>query len=592
MRTFNAGSDGQVDQGLRRLTTEASQDRYGDTFAMLIVAAVRVAWLCRSGSDAEHPFASVISNEMADAILDALKPALSPDIVPTGGIIRAAFNVIVEAVDIIPERGSSSFKDLGIMRLVGFLLTLDVPKFQADGKKLAANSPASADAKEQARRSLTAHPPRPKQAYAGTSDLAKLIFHMRAHVLHSALLTIREYQSSFEYKTANNAQRATKVEHILAESSVILKLSPAIRSHAQIGDMLALMRNVAARNPPPPTMQISESEGDGSFTIILLNESNLSLSVLEYGRATHVALNMGWDVFHRIAGRNIDYTKVVSVDWDKLEITFPALVNVDPRNNTVPGTSILSLNGLDTDEYKQALARHLLNEFRLELAGTVRRPDGALPSLYVLGPTAQPEIDRSAIRAYLDEIARVRNVIFVLTQIIAGQPQRLTSIVKTRFANSAQGQLRNLMHVLASGNGGVPSLELQSGYHKGRNSGRFFGDTDTLHPLGAELGSLVLLLLVYINPFEVMLRSVLEPGFVIHPDFYEFLFVEDCKALTEERASDIFYKVTDQLFNGKKAYSTTSQPPSFGCHDRFSAAAGFGFRRGNWLRYFGPGRQL
>ena len=42
---------------------------------MLIVAAVRVAWLCRSGSDAEHPFASVISNEMADAILDALKPA-------------------------------------------------------------------------------------------------------------------------------------------------------------------------------------------------------------------------------------------------------------------------------------------------------------------------------------------------------------------------------------------------------------------------------------------------------------------------------------------------------------------------------------
>ena len=151
MRTFNAGSDGQVDQGLRRLTTEASQDRYGDTFAMLIVAAVRVAWLCRAGSDSEHPFASEISNEMADAILDALKPALSPDIVPTGGIIRAAFNVIVEAVDIIPERGSSSFKDLGIMRLVGFLLTLDVPKFQADGKKLAANSPASADAKEQAR---------------------------------------------------------------------------------------------------------------------------------------------------------------------------------------------------------------------------------------------------------------------------------------------------------------------------------------------------------------------------------------------------------------------------------------------------------
>ena len=36
------------------------------------------------------------------------------------------------------------------MRLVGFHLTLEVPKFQADGKKLAANSPASADAKEQA----------------------------------------------------------------------------------------------------------------------------------------------------------------------------------------------------------------------------------------------------------------------------------------------------------------------------------------------------------------------------------------------------------------------------------------------------------
>lgn len=561
------------------MTSDEAYDTYSEVLSQFFFCFTRLSFLGKNGSP--HPLAAAISLEDAEAVVKLVDVTLKEP--PQGeanvriqGSKTLCFEVIHEVLKLAvrtsvkvggdggggtsggssfdrddsgsgsdsdvqmesaaaPSGASSSdrpspFTDFGAIRTFAFLLALHVPKFGELSRTASPSSGIDEKERQEALRILRVSKPRLRQAYDVTSDFAKLLWWMRAHVLVNVLDDIVKYEKSGKYKKDTAPAQQDEYDKILKRNLCFLesKMGPT-NPHSQVVEFLRIARNVAKTHPRPTHMSMLTPESaayDGSLGVSV-DDEGLTLTINETSRAVHRALDRFWTLLLRIF-QGLDYSEVAKEDKEAGKWVFGVLKN-EKRTDVDPGTSFASLNGLTGNLKESVLRKHLVSE-SLRKAALPTAPEDAdaqreqdkkdgirpLDPIFVRIPSDNPEDPNElnaepnhlAIKGYLEVFQEMRNILFWLSQVVPGGPRRVREAIRTRYANSRWTSAeRNIFVLLDEASEVGTSFESQGGSHKSRNGGVNWGDRDMIRLFGQELTAVFLLFFVYILPFEYYLRK-------------------------------------------------------------------------------------